>query len=91
MELHSWARGGLIELKNKILPFDPDYKGLLELLFEEDLLSGFRVYWPNGSNSEFTRSRSGCSAVNITFDPGSQHRVDGGHVRLASRSVLSPG
>jgi hypothetical protein len=68
MQLHFWARRQLIELRNRILPFDSHYKGLLELLFEDDLLSGFRAYWPNGSNSEFIRSRSGCSAVNITFD-----------------------
>jgi hypothetical protein len=68
MALHRRTRHRLSGLKNKILPYDGHYKGLLELTFEDDLRCGFRTYWPNGSNSEFTRTHSGCSSVNITFE-----------------------
>jgi hypothetical protein len=68
MALHRRARRQLSGLRNKLLPYDGNYKGLLELLFEDDLLCGFRTYWPNGSNSEFTRTHAGCSGVNTTFE-----------------------
>jgi hypothetical protein len=68
MALHRRARRQLLGLRNKLLPYDGHYKGLLELLFEDDLLCGFRTYWPNGSNSEFTRTQAGCWGVNTTFD-----------------------
>lgn len=68
MALHRRARRQLAGLRNKLLPYDGHYKGLLELLFEDDLLCGFRTYWPNGSNSEFTRTHAGCSGVNMTFE-----------------------
>jgi hypothetical protein len=68
MALHRRARRQLSGLRNKLLPYDGHYKGLLELLFEDDLLCGFRTYWPNGSNSEFTRTHAGCSGVNTTFE-----------------------
>ena len=68
MALHQRSRRQLIDFRNKILPYDGHYKGLLELLFEGDLLSGFRAYWPNGSNSEFSRTRAGSLCVNIRFE-----------------------
>ncbi|HUL72244.1 MAG TPA: hypothetical protein VLT86_04035, partial [Vicinamibacterales bacterium] len=68
MTLHRGARRQLVGLRNKLLPYDGHYKGLLELLFEEGLLCGFRTYWPNGSNSEFTRTHAGCRGVNIAFE-----------------------
>ena len=68
MALHRRTRHRLSGLKHKILPYNGHYKGLLELIFEDDLLCGFRTYWPNGSNSEFTRTHTGCTGVNITFE-----------------------
>ena len=68
LALHRRARRRLSGLKNKILPYDGHYKGLLELVCEDDLLCGFRTYWPNGSSSEFTRTNTGCAGVNITFE-----------------------
>jgi hypothetical protein len=68
MALHRRARQQLSGLRNKLLPYDEHYKGLLELLFEDELLCGFRTYWPNGSNSEFTRTHAGCWGVNTTFE-----------------------
>jgi hypothetical protein len=54
---------------NSMLPFDGHYKGLLELTFDGDELTGFRAYWPNGSLSIYCRSKVGCTANNIIFDP----------------------
>ncbi|MGH8773518.1 MAG: hypothetical protein ACREV2_20435, partial [Burkholderiales bacterium] len=68
MALQRRARRQLSGLRNKLLPYDGHYKGLLELLFEDNLLCGFRAYWPNGSNSEFTRTQAGCWGVNTTFE-----------------------
>lgn len=68
MALHHRARRQLGEFKDKILPYDPHYKGLLELLFEDDLVAGFRTYWPNGSRSEFSRTRDGSHAINVLFE-----------------------
>ena len=53
----------------EILPYDWHYKGLLELVFEDDLVAGFRTYWPNGSISEFSRTRAEMShAINMHFE-----------------------
>jgi hypothetical protein len=68
MALHHRARRQLRDFKNKILPYDWHYKGLLELMFEDDLVAGFRTYWPNGSRSEFSRTRDGSRATNVVFE-----------------------
>jgi hypothetical protein len=68
MALHQRARRQLRDFKNKVLPYDLHYKGLLELLFEDDLVAGFRTYWPNGSRSEFSRTRDGSRAINVVLE-----------------------
>jgi hypothetical protein len=68
MTLHARARRQFSGLRNTILPFDSHYKGLLEFLFENDSLCGFRTYWPNGSMSDFIRNADGCRGQNIYFD-----------------------
>jgi hypothetical protein len=56
--------------KNVFLPYDFHYKGILELLFDDgDGLAGFRVYWPNGSYGEYSRTESGCGGQNLEFNP----------------------
>jgi hypothetical protein len=59
------ARGKLTHLKNKAIPFDLRLKGLIEFLFEDDLVSGFRIYWPNGQHAQYTRTTKGAHAMNI--------------------------
>src|SRR4029077_1889393 len=54
LTLYERARTLLGDFKNAFLPFDPHYKGLLELVFESSKLIGFRAYWPNGTLSEYT-------------------------------------
>lgn len=56
--------------KDIFLPYDLHYKGILELLFDSsEALAGFRVYWPNGSYGEYSRTDSGCGGQNIEFNP----------------------
>ena len=43
--------------KHTAVPYDPCYKGLMEILVDErDLMCGFRVHWPNGSESTYRRT-----------------------------------
>ena len=66
--LYERCRKSFGDFRNAFLPFDAHYKGLLQLVFdEEERLIGFRAYWPNGSLSEYTRSRKGSTAMNLDF------------------------
>jgi hypothetical protein len=62
---HQIARGEFKQLKNKAVPFDHRLKGLIEFIFEDDLICGFRVYWPNRQSAQFTRSAEGSHALNL--------------------------
>lgn len=62
---HELARAGFTHLRNIALPFQFRLKGLIEFLFEDDLVCGFRVYWPNLQGAEFTRTSKGCHAINL--------------------------
>jgi hypothetical protein len=57
-----------IDFKDKILPYDHVYKGVIEYTFENDSLNGFRAYWPNGTVGVYSRSSDGqCTGQNIEF------------------------
>jgi hypothetical protein len=59
-----------IDFKDKILPYDDRYKGVIEFTFEDDSLNGFRVYWPNGTVGVCARNADGqTEARNIVFAP----------------------
>jgi len=62
---HELARAGFTHLKDKAFPFDLRLKGLIEFLFEDDLVCGFRVYWPNQQQAQFTRTANGSHALNV--------------------------
>jgi hypothetical protein len=62
---HELARGKLTHLKNKAFPFHLGLKGLIEFLFEDHLICGFRVYWPNRQQAQFTRTADGAHALNL--------------------------
>lgn len=62
---HVLARGGFAHLRDKAFPFDLRLKGLIEFLFEDDLICGFRVYWPNQQQAQFTRTSNGSHALNM--------------------------
>ena len=55
--------------KHKAIPYDPQYKGLMEILVDErDVMCGFRVHWPNGSESTYRRTEDGIDMSNCYFD-----------------------
>jgi hypothetical protein len=47
------------------IPYDPRYKGLLEVLVDErDVMCGFKVHWPNNSESVYRRTDDGIEMSN---------------------------
>jgi hypothetical protein len=68
--LYKRACRSFTDFRNKFLPFDSHYKGLMEFTFDGDLLTGARAYWPNGFISSFEREADGRThARNLTFQP----------------------
>jgi hypothetical protein len=64
------ARNSFIDFRGKFLPYDQHCKGIIEFTFDRDTLTGFHVYWPNGTLSICFRSLDGQSyAQNVRFDP----------------------
>jgi hypothetical protein len=56
--------------KGKATPYDAHYKGLMEVLVDDqDLLCGFAVHWPNNSQSMYRRTEQGVDMVNCMVDP----------------------
>jgi hypothetical protein len=56
---------------------------------DEERLTGFRVYWPNGTVGEYNRTRKGSVSVNMSFDPdGSINFIVG--LYASNRGVFSP-
>jgi len=62
---HRRARMAFADFKDKALPYDLHYKGLVEFLFDGDAVSGVRVYWPNGNISELNRTEQGSTCLNF--------------------------
>ena len=55
--------------KQKAVPYDPHYKGLMEILVDDrDVMCGFRVHWPNGSQSTYRRTEDGIEMINCFLD-----------------------
>ena len=55
--------------KGKAIPYDSHYKGLMEVLVDDqDLLCGFAVHWPNNSQSMYRRTEQGVDMVNCMVD-----------------------
>lgn len=51
--------------KGQAVPYDPNYKGLLEVLVDDhDRMCGFAVHWPNNSQSLYRRTEAGSEMVN---------------------------
>lgn len=49
----------------RAIPYDPHYKGLMEVLADSDgLLTGFKVHWPNREESYYCRESDGIRMVN---------------------------
>ncbi len=55
--------------KHRAIPYDRVYKGLMEVLVDgDDLLCGFKVHWPNNSESVYRRTADGIEMTNCMLD-----------------------
>lgn len=64
-QLEREARRAFGAYGGKGLGYDPVYKGIMEVLADNDgLMNGFKVHWPNMSESYFRRSAKGNEMVN---------------------------
>ncbi len=53
----------------KGMPYDPVYKGILEVLVDDEgLMNGFKVHWPNASESVYRRTKDGIEMTNCLLD-----------------------
>lgn len=51
------------------MPYDTHYKGILEVLVDdESLLNGFKVHWPNNTESVYRRTPDGVEMTNCLLD-----------------------
>lgn len=59
------ARRAFGEWAGKGMAYDPVYKGIMEVLVDsEKIMNGFKVHWPNGSESMYRRTPNGIDMVN---------------------------
>lgn len=55
--------------KQRAIPYDQNYKGLMEVLVDDrDAMCGFRVHWPNNSQSTYRRTEDGVEMDNCMID-----------------------
>ncbi len=67
--LENEARRTWGQYAGKGMPYDPRYKGLMEVLVDGGgLMNGFKVHWPNGSDSIYRRTKDGIVMTNCMFD-----------------------
>lgn len=51
------------------MPYDPHYKGIMEVLIDDEgLMNGFKVHWPNASESVYRRTQNGIDMTNCMLD-----------------------
>jgi hypothetical protein len=56
--------------KGRAIPYDSHYKGLMEILVDDsDLMCGFKVHWPNNSESVYRRTKQEVDMANCMVDP----------------------
>ncbi|WP_420557910.1 hypothetical protein [Roseovarius sp.] len=59
------ARGFWGGLAGRAVPYDERYKGMMEVLSDNaGLMCGFKVHWPNGTDSTYRRTENGVEMVN---------------------------
>jgi hypothetical protein len=55
--------------RQRAIPYDARYKGLMEVLVDNDgLMCGFKVHWPNNSESFYRRTEDGIDMCNCMLD-----------------------
>lgn len=72
----------------RTLPYDPVYKGMMEVLADDEgLMCGFKVHWPNGSDSSYRRTDTGIDMVNcmVVPDKGTIEPMVGMYARKAGK------
>ena len=53
----------------KGMPYDLDLKGILEVLVDDEgLMNGFKVHWPNTTESIYRRTKSGVEMTNCSLE-----------------------
>jgi len=68
-ELDRAARSIWGQSSRRAIPYDPIYKGLMEILIDADgLMCGFKVHWPNNTESTYRRTEDGIDMVNCMLD-----------------------
>ncbi len=83
--LESLSRSEFVELDQPIIPYDHHLKGLLEFLIDPNkLLSGFKIHWPNRTESVYERTSQGCKTHHISVKP------DGGLTLYAGDIASDP-
>jgi hypothetical protein len=69
LQIETTARQAWGLQKGKAIPYDSHYKGLMEILVDDqDLLCGFVVHWPNNSQSMYRRTEQGVDMANCMVD-----------------------
>jgi hypothetical protein len=67
--LETEARRQWGENAKKGFAYDPIYKGIMEVLTDQaGLMNGFKVHWPNGSESVYRRTPEGIDMSNCFLD-----------------------
>lgn len=57
------------EKKGQAIPYDSVYKGFMEVLADDEgLMCGFKVHWPNNSESTYRRTQDGIDMTNCMLD-----------------------
>lgn len=75
----------------RAVPYDPVYKGLMEVLTDDEgLMCGFKVHWPNESESTYKRTPDGIDMVNcyLNFKEANLEMMVGLYAR--KRGQFSP-
>ena len=67
--LESEARRHWGTFAGKGMPYDAVYKGIMEILIDDEgLMNGFKVHWPNASESFYRRTNNGIDMSNCFLD-----------------------
>jgi hypothetical protein len=67
-ELEREARRTWGQYAGRGIAYDPPLKGIMEVLVDSaGLMNGFKVHWPNGSDSMYRRTIDGIDMVNCSL------------------------
>jgi hypothetical protein len=88
LSLEAEARKHWGRYKGKAIPYDAVYKGLIEVLVaENNYMCGFKVHWPNYSESTYRRTDDGVEMVNcwVNLSSSKIELMVGSYARVPSR------